>query len=264
VVTEAGPQHARLFDALQRLLALETVDLETALNEAAQTVADVLAADKADVFLHDPGSASLVALGTSATPMGRRQRELGLDRLPIADGGGTVHVFQTGRSHLCRDAQHEQGERCELPALVELLGVRSQVGVPLDVRGEQVGVLMACSTTPAFFSETDLVFLETIARWVGLVGYRIAALEQTVAEAARAGFRAAAEETVGRLTPRQREVARLIADGLSNAEIAQQLVLTPGTVANHVEHILRRLGFRSRAQVAALLGGSRGFGQHRA
>ena len=37
-------------------------------------------------------------------------------------------------------------------------------------------------------------------------------------------------------------------------EIAERLVLTPGTVANHVEGILRRLGFRSRTQVAALLG----------
>jgi DNA-binding NarL/FixJ family response regulator len=37
-------------------------------------------------------------------------------------------------------------------------------------------------------------------------------------------------------------------------EIAERLVLTPGTVANHVEGIRRRLGFRSRTQVAALLG----------
>ena len=37
---------------------------------------------------------------------------------------------------------------------------------------------------------------------------------------------------------------------LSNEEIAQQLVVSPGTVANHVEHILRRLGFRSRTQIA--------------
>jgi non-specific serine/threonine protein kinase len=46
----------------------------------------------------------------------------------------------------------------------------------------------------------------------------------------------------------------LIASGLTNMEIAEQLVPTPGTVANHVEHILRRLGYRSRAQVAALIG----------
>jgi DNA-binding NarL/FixJ family response regulator len=52
------------------------------------------------------------------------------------------------------------------------------------------------------------------------------------------------------ITRRQREVAVLIARGLSNAEIAQQLVLTPGTVANHVEAILRRLALRSRTSIA--------------
>jgi DNA-binding NarL/FixJ family response regulator len=52
------------------------------------------------------------------------------------------------------------------------------------------------------------------------------------------------------LTRRQFEVARLIARGLSNEEIAQDLVLTPGTAGNHVGHILRRLGARNRAQVA--------------
>jgi DNA-binding NarL/FixJ family response regulator len=54
----------------------------------------------------------------------------------------------------------------------------------------------------------------------------------------------------GRLTARQVEVAVLIARGLTNQAIADELVLTPGTVANHVEHILTKLGFRSRAQVA--------------
>jgi DNA-binding NarL/FixJ family response regulator len=52
------------------------------------------------------------------------------------------------------------------------------------------------------------------------------------------------------LTPRQREVAALITEGLSNSEIALRLVLEPGTVANHVGNILSRLGFRSRTQIA--------------
>jgi len=52
------------------------------------------------------------------------------------------------------------------------------------------------------------------------------------------------------ITPRQWEVAVLIARGLSNVEIARQLTLTPGTVANHVENILRRLTLRSRTSIA--------------
>jgi DNA-binding CsgD family transcriptional regulator len=53
------------------------------------------------------------------------------------------------------------------------------------------------------------------------------------------------------LTGREREVARLVAAGHSNREIADMLVITEGTVEVHVKHILNKLGFRSRAQVAA-------------
>ena len=52
------------------------------------------------------------------------------------------------------------------------------------------------------------------------------------------------------LTPRELEVAALVAEGLTNAEIAQRLVLSPGTVANHLAHIMRALGTRNRVQVA--------------
>jgi DNA-binding NarL/FixJ family response regulator len=52
------------------------------------------------------------------------------------------------------------------------------------------------------------------------------------------------------LTARQREVAALIARGYTNKQIATELVLEPGTVANHVAAILDRLGFRSRSQIA--------------
>ncbi|HKY53156.1 MAG TPA: response regulator transcription factor, partial [Anaerolineales bacterium] len=57
-------------------------------------------------------------------------------------------------------------------------------------------------------------------------------------------------ETFGGLTPREREVARLVAEGKSNREIAEALVLSERTVENHVGNILMKLGFDSRAQVA--------------
>jgi DNA-binding NarL/FixJ family response regulator len=52
------------------------------------------------------------------------------------------------------------------------------------------------------------------------------------------------------LTPRAREVAALVAEGLTNAEIAQRLVVTAGTAGNHIAHIMRVLGARSRVNVA--------------
>ena len=57
-------------------------------------------------------------------------------------------------------------------------------------------------------------------------------------------------ETFGGLTRREQEVARLVAEGKSNREIAGALVLSERTVENHVGNILMKLGFDSRAQVA--------------
>jgi DNA-binding NarL/FixJ family response regulator len=53
------------------------------------------------------------------------------------------------------------------------------------------------------------------------------------------------------LTHREREVAALVARGLSNREIARHLTIAERTAENHVEHILNKLGFRSRSQIAA-------------
>jgi DNA-binding CsgD family transcriptional regulator len=53
------------------------------------------------------------------------------------------------------------------------------------------------------------------------------------------------------LTAREWEVARLVADGHTNAEVAVRLVVSPKTVSAHVEHILAKLGVGRRAEIAA-------------
>jgi predicted ATPase/DNA-binding CsgD family transcriptional regulator len=55
----------------------------------------------------------------------------------------------------------------------------------------------------------------------------------------------------GALTPREREVVALIAQGRSNRAIAAELFISPATAARHVANILAKLGFTSRSQVAA-------------
>ena len=59
------------------------------------------------------------------------------------------------------------------------------------------------------------------------------------------------------LTPREMQVARLVAGGHSNKEIAGELVISQRTAEGHVERILAKLGFTSRAQIAAWVAASR-------
>ncbi|PBC47408.1 protein kinase [Rhodococcus sp. ACPA1] len=54
-----------------------------------------------------------------------------------------------------------------------------------------------------------------------------------------------------KLTPREKEVGKLVAEGLTNKEIAERLVISPRTAEGHVDRILTKTGHRSRAQLAA-------------
>ena len=237
---------ARLLDTLQRLLGIASPELRPALDQASDLVAEVLGADKVDVFLYEAERDSLVAMGTSHSPMGRRQHELGLDRFPLANAGPLAAVYTSGEPYLTGRADRDPSQPL---GVVVGLGVRSELDVALDVAGQRRGVLAAVSAQVDCWTERDLRFLQAVAGWVGLVTHRAELSEELAFQAERRGERKAAEE-LAKLTRRQQEIAACIAEGLTNEEIAARLVLVPGTVANHVEAILRRLEFKNRSQIA--------------
>ena len=68
----------------------------------------------------------------------------------------------------------------------------------------------------------------------------------------KAKARAAVPPAIDELTPRELEIFKLVAHGLSNAEIADRLVLSGATVKTHVTRVLTKLGLRDRVQAVVL------------
>jgi predicted ATPase/DNA-binding CsgD family transcriptional regulator len=79
---------------------------------------------------------------------------------------------------------------------------------------------------------------------------RVQAIAYAVGDGPASADRTASRDTDETLTPREREVAQLIGQGLINREIAAKLGIARRTAESHVENILRKLGFATRTQVA--------------
>ena len=60
------------------------------------------------------------------------------------------------------------------------------------------------------------------------------------------------QELIEQLTPREDEVLKLVAEGLSNSEIGRELVLSEATIKTHVSHVLNKLDARDRVQAVIM------------
>jgi DNA-binding NarL/FixJ family response regulator len=99
--------------------------------------------------------------------------------------------------------------------------------------------------------EELLAAIEVVARGDALIAPAVT--RSVIEEFVRRSPAARAPAPVlGGLTEREREVLELLARGMSNAEIAERLVVSAGTVKTHVAHVLGKLGLRDRVQAVIL------------
>jgi two-component system OmpR family sensor kinase len=118
---------------------------------------------------------------------------LGLNRLPLANGGRTVEIFQTGKTWF-HNRQDEDPE--ELAGVINELGIRSHIGVLIEIGGERRGVLSVQSSQRDFFTPEDVRFLEMVARWVSAMVHRVELGEALTKAALEQGRRSAADELI--------------------------------------------------------------------
>ena len=109
--------------------------------------------------------------------------------------------------------------------------LRTQFAVALLAAGDKAGALAEARRS-----------VEVLGGWPGWRRDRAEALLRRLEGSAR---------TDGELTSREREVAALLSEGLTNGQLAERLFISPKTAAVHVSNILTKLGLSSRVEIAA-------------
>jgi len=230
--TDPVPKHEALLTTLQRLLELPTTSVSETLYQSAQLVAAALHAEKVDTFLYDPATERLLAYGTSQTPMGAKEQALGLDQLPLREGGRAAHVYQTGQPYWSGQVQRDPAE---LPGMKWDLGIKSEILVPLSTDGTPRGVILASSSTPEHFAEEDLHFLEAVTHWIGVLMQRAEMMEQQTREAMAQAHRLAAEEI---LTEMAHDLGNMLTPIKGRLDLLERRARREGQVAYERELLI--------------------------
>jgi DNA-binding CsgD family transcriptional regulator len=168
-------------------------------------------------------------------------------------------------AHRSLTAAQAGGHRPAVAESLELLaGLAAQQESPLeaarlfgaaDALREQLGYPRPPVEQPAHAADIALVTtaLDPDAFERTRTEGRAMTLDDAVAYASRGrGDRKRPSSGWASLTPTEREVVGLIAEGLRNADIAQRLFVSPSTVKTHLAHIFIKLGVTTRAELAAV------------
>ncbi|HYU82357.1 MAG TPA: LuxR C-terminal-related transcriptional regulator, partial [Candidatus Polarisedimenticolia bacterium] len=125
-------------------------------------------------------------------------------------------------------------EKLESPVARTLVRLR---GLELLRQVDRAAAMTEFGDVVAFWSKAKATwYVGELSRWASEHG-----LNRTEPVRARLGTS---------LSAREREVARLVSEGLSNREIAERLIVSERTAEGHVQRIMSKLGFRSRSQIA--------------
>jgi DNA-binding CsgD family transcriptional regulator len=195
-------------------------------------------------------------------------------RMPVRPSVFGV-VITEGRPNISNDVEHDPARIGQPPGHPL---VQTFLGVPLKLGADVIGMIGVANKRKGYGSDDERL-LSTFANQVavaidnaGLYQHqremiaRLQELHEHLSKAERDELVALERERLAaafrvdpspplprpRLNSSQQEILRLMADGLSNREIAEMVHLSENTVKSHIQEILRKLGARNRVQAAVL------------
>lgn len=272
----------RAVTGVQEILGRRDVDLSTALQDAAAEACRVLGFDRAMIFRR---SGNLL-LAEATHFVGQQDwahdchEHAAAHPVELDRHRPETQMLARRSAALITDPLHDP--RTWKP-IIEKIRTPGYVATPIAVRGEIVATLhadneisgrpigqperdaLAAFGTGLGFAIERAVLVDRLTSQRETMQRMVDATKRSVEDFLRAESawarenrapgsptRNAVDPVTGSLTPREREILELMANGSTNTEIAARLFITSGTVKTHVKHVLRKLHATTRAQAVAL------------